>query len=182
MSGNAWVGQHAGKEDSRITRISPYLFGAHGVRNILYLPKLRDLPASGLDFKAIVFDFGFNKGTPILLKNGTQKSMIAADRALLIWGIVAYTAAEYIPGYAFYYQLLHSHEGNQRNFFSKHVSASELAGPAGLAPQIAGVANSPVILRMPYMVLKGDQLTCEIRNPAPSNQAVQVVLYGGEFD
>jgi hypothetical protein len=241
MSRNAWVGQHPGKEDSRLVRISPYLFGAHGLRNIHYLPKLRDLPCCGLDFKAIVFDFGFAPGTQGLPPTGAAKSMIGVERPVLIWGIsaignvnasapgaptawnagttyglganvlygelfnvdsklvyegVPYTSLQagntgnnpytspawwklgsssfdpVLSGYHF--QILHTHEGNQRQFFSKFMTPSESAGIAGL----------PLLLKSPYMVIRGDQLTCQVRNVnvIPLSLNVQVVLYGGEFD
>jgi hypothetical protein len=186
MSGNAWVGQHAGKEDSRITRISPYLFGKQGVRNILFLPKLRDLPASGLDFKAIVFDFGFNPGSAQLSPRGAvQKSMIAADRPVLIWGLTSFSSpageAE-TPNPYYVFQLLHSHEGNQRQLFSKYVNPQEIGGNFASEAPPGGMT----VFRMPYMVLKADQLTCTVRltgAPSGTNPVnVQVVLYGGEFD
>jgi hypothetical protein len=232
---NSWVGQeHGARENPRLARISPYLFGQHGLRNILYLPKLRDLPCCGLDTKAIVFDFGFNPGTQPLPPTGAAKILIGIERPILIWGITAaanlisaagvaawaagttYAAGalvSYFTGFplpwnriyislqagntghnpsnsptwwqlvtspydvqqsGYQLQLLHSQNGNQRQFFSKAMTPSETAGVAGL----------PFILKLPYAVLKGDELTCQVRNTQilPSTIAVQVVLYGGEFD
>ena len=251
MSRNAWVGQHPGKEDSRLVRISPYFFGAHGLSNIHYLPKLRDLPCCGLDFKSIVFDFGFAPGTQSLPPTGAAKQMIPVERPLLIWGISAigiivstgggggggggvanwHAATTYglndrvlvvekelqgplfhqtwvIVGWTLYvslqagntgnnppdspawwgtgsspfdaassgyhFQILHSHQGNQRQLFSKFMTPTESAGIAGL----------PLLLKTPYMVIRGDELTCQVRNVQviPSALQVQVVLFGGEFD
>jgi hypothetical protein len=251
MSRNAWVGQHPGKEDSRLARISPYLFGAHGLSNINYLPKLRDLPCCGLDFKAIVFDFGFNPGSQSIPATGAAKLMIGVDRPLLIWGISAISTVDssapgapqvwsagttyglganvlrweqdvihgpfpFPPGgimvwegwlpytslqagntgndpltsptwwksgsspfdagasSGFHFQFLHSHQGNQRQFFSKFMTPTESGGSGGL----------PLLLKTPYMVIRGDELTCQVRNVqvTPVALQVQVVLYGGEFD
>jgi len=243
MSRNAWVGQHPGKEDSRLVRISPYLFGQHGLSNINYLPKLRDLPCCGLDFKAIVFDFGFNPGSDPLPPTGAAKSMIPVERPLLLWGMSAigtvapgapdnpstwaagttyaaganvlfpqpipipgtskfiiqwipYTSLQnantghsppasptwwapgsspYDPSSAgYHFQILHSHEGSQRQFFSKFMTPTEAAGLSGL----------PLLLKSPYMVIRGDELTCQVRNVnvIPLTLSVQIVLWGGEFD
>ena len=186
---NPWVGQNptAGKDSPLITRISPYFFSQHGLSNIYYLPKLRDLPASAVDFKAIVFDFGFNAGTYPLPPSGAAKVLIGIERPLLIWGIAAtsaYTggAHGFDPGGSgFQFQLLHSHQGHQRQFFSKFTTLNETAGQGG----------TPLVFRMPYMVMKGDELTCQVRNTTPGSNGwrsqsdpidCQVVVYGGEFD
>lgn len=247
MSRNPWVGQHHGKEDSRLVRISPYLFGAHGLSNINYLPKLRDLPCCGLDFKAIVFDYGFNPGSESLPPTGAAKLMIPVERPLLIWGISAISTANVsAPGNpavwaigttyglganvlvpqiifpetfnvhihavvwmpytslqagnlgndpltspawwtngsspfnpagqagGYHFQILHSHEGSQRQFFSKFTTPTESAGMGGL----------PLLLKSPYLVIRGDELTCQVRNVQilALTLNVQIVLYGGEFD
>lgn len=238
------MGQHPGKEDSRLVRISPYFFGAHGLSNIHYLPKLRDLPCCGLDFKAVVFDFGFNPGSDDLPPTGAAKILVGVERPLLIWGISAmgtvnasapgapgvwnngtdyglganvlvavlqqvpgsskfvltswipYTSLQaantghnpqtspawWAPGSStfdaassgYHFQILHSHEGSQRQFFSKFMTPTEAAGVAGL----------PLLLKSPYLVIRGDELTCQVRNVnvIPLSISVQVVLYGGEFD
>jgi hypothetical protein len=179
MSGNAWVGERPGKQDSRIARISPYLFTQHGLNNILYLPKLRDLPATGLDFKALVFDFGFNPGTPSLGPRSTAKRTLAIERPLLIWGLEGVTDDQTAPRVGYNLNILHNHEGSQRQFFNKHINDGQI------------VTNQVRVqlLRMPYMVIKGDEVTCEVKNlssnaanPGGANARIQVVLYGGEFD
>jgi hypothetical protein len=74
----------------------------------------------------------------------------------------------------YHFQILHSHQGNQRQLFSKFMTPTESAGIAGL----------PLLLKTPYMVIRGDELTCQVRNVQviPSALQVQVVLFGGEFD
>lgn len=179
MSGNAWVGQHSGKEDRRLTRISPFFFGQHGLNNILYLPKLRELPATGLDFKAIVFDFGFALGTPTLPPLGTQKVNLAIERPLLIWALAGVTSDLTNPRVGYNVQVFHSHEGAQRQFFNKHVNDGEALGNG----------TNVHILRSPYLMIRGDEVTVEVKNlsnnaanAGGADSKVQVVLYGGEFD
>lgn len=179
MAGNAWVGQHSGKEDRRLVRISPYFFGQHGLSNIFYLPKLRELPATGLDFKAIVFDFGFALGTPTLGPLGTQKINLSIERPVLLWAIVGVSdeIAEVGAKLGFNVQVFHSHEGAQRQFFNKHVNNGE----------VLGNGTNPALFRSPYLMIRGDEITCEVKNlssnPAnPNGVRIQVVLYGGEFD
>jgi hypothetical protein len=181
MSGNAWVGQeHQGaKDDPRMVRISPYYFAQHGLENIFYLPKLRDLPAKGLDFKALVFDFGFNAGRPSLGPRGTAKVTLAIERPILFWAIAGVTNDQTVPYIGYNFNIFHSHQGNKRQFFNKHVADGEIAGAGG----------NPQIMRMPYMVIKGDEVTCEVKNlsnnaanPDGGNASIQVVIYGGEFD
>lgn len=180
MMFNPWVGQNPHeKDDPRLVRISPYFFGQFGLRNILYLPKLRDLPDKGLDFKALVFDFGFAVPANSLGPKATGKRTLAIERPLLIWGITGLTSDLSNPAVGFNFQILHNHEGSQRQFFNKHVNNGE----------IAGRGRQPMLLRMPYMVIKGDEITCEVKNisnntanPNSANANVQVVLFGGEFD
>lgn len=176
---NPWVGQHPGKDDPRLVRISPYFFGQHGLENIYYIPKLRDLPQSGLDFKALVFDFGFDVGNQALGPRATAKRTLAIERPLLIWGITAITNDQSNPAVGFNFQILHNHEGSQRQFFNKHVNNGEICGDG----------TNPMLLRMPYLVIKGDEVTCEVKNisnntanPNSGPASVQVVLFGGEFD
>lgn len=179
MGYNPWVGQHAGKDDPRLVRISPYYFGQHGLQNIYYLPKLRDLPDKGLDFKTLVFDFGFAIPANSLGPRATAKRTLAIERPLLIWGCTAVTSDLSNPAVGFNFQILHNHEGSQRQFFNKHVNNG----------QISGNGTNPMLFRMPYMVIKGDEITCEVKNvsnnaanPNNANSNIQVCLFGGEFD
>jgi len=179
VSGNSWVGEHSVKESPHIARISPYFFGQHGLLNLLYLPKLRDLPAKGLDFKALVFDFGFDQGSVSLGPLATAKLTLVVEKPLLIWGVAGVSSDLSAPYVGYNFQLLHSHNGVQRQFFNKAVNDGEILGSgARLA-----------LLRSPYMVIRGDELTCQVSNlsnnqanPGDENSNVQVVLYGGEFE
>lgn len=179
MSGNAWVGQHSGKEDRRLVRISPYFFGQHGLSNIFYLPKLRELPTTGLDFKAIVFDFGFNLGTNTLPPLGTQKINLSIERPILVWGLVGFSSDLTVPAVGFNVQLFHSHESSQRQFFNKHVNNGA----------VLGSGQRPTLFRSPYLMIRGDEVTCEVKNlsnnaanAGGADSKIQVILYGGEFD
>lgn len=166
---NPWVGQHQGKDDPKIVRISPFFYGQHGLLNILYIPKLRDLPQDAMDLKAMVFDFGFNAPNPLLGPRATAKVNLQVERPLMLWGI---TGVSNQPE-GFQLQFYHTHEGSQRQFFSKHASD----------PEICGTGAHLHIMRSPYLVIKGDQLTCEVKNLSDAGDtAIQVVLFGGEFD
>lgn len=168
MSGNAWVGQHVGKEDPRLVRISPFFYPQHKLLNVLYIPKLRDLPQDGLDLKGMVFDFGFNLGVASVDPKGTAKVNLQVERPLMIWGItgVSDSAAGFLV------QFFHTHEGSQRQFFSKHINAAA----------VAGNGTNLLIVRYPYVVIRGDQLTAEVKNLDTVAAKIQVVLFGGEFD
>jgi len=60
--------------------------------------------------------------------------------------------------------------------------------------EIVGSGQRLHILRSPYLVIKGDQIACEVKNlssnaanpgfPAQpqSDSRIQMVLWGGEFD
>lgn len=187
--GNPWVGQHVGKEDPRIVRISPFFFGQHGLLNVLYIPKLRDLPQSGMDLKAMVFDFGFNAGSSTLGPFGTQKVNLQVERPVMLYGITGFGNAVFNPDVApgrvgFNLQLYHTHDQTERLFFNKHLNDAEICGSGARLH----------IFRSPYLVPKGDQLACEVKNlsdnslnpgfPAQpqSDTSIQVVLWGGEFD
>ena len=177
---NPWSGQDPnGKDDPRLVHISPFFFSQHGLRNIFYIPKLRDLPASGLDLKVLVFDFGFDIPANSLGPKATAKRTLAIERPILIWGCTGVTSDLSNPAVGFNFQILHNHGGSQRQFFNKHVNNGEIAGDG----------HRPMIFRMPYMVIKGDEVTCEVKNlsnnaanPGSTNSNVQVCLFGGEFD
>lgn len=187
MSGNAWVGQHLGKDDPRLVRISPFLYSQRKLLNVFFLPKLRDLPQTGLDLKALVFDYGFNAGTSSLASMGTQKINLQIERPLMIWGITGNSSAvrqagpgpDFAgrfrlspPNVGFQLQLFHTHQTAQRQFFNKHARDME----------ICGSGQHVHLLRTPYLVIKGDQITCEVKNLTSAAMNVQVVLWGGEFD
>jgi hypothetical protein len=184
MPGNPWVGQHVGREDPRITRISPFFYGQHKLMNIWYIPKLRDLPQDGMDLKGMVFDFGFNAGNPTLGPFATGKVNLQVERPFMIWGITGFTNDLSAPRVGYNLQIFHTHDNDERQFFNKSVNDGEIAGSGRLLH----------ILRSPYLVIRGDQLACEVKNlssnsanpgfPAsPASDAkVQVVLLGGEFD
>jgi hypothetical protein len=183
VSGNPWVGQEPiGKDSPHRVRISPFFYSQHKLLNVLYIPKLRDLPQEGMDFKAVVFDFGFAQGAG-LGPFETQHINLQVERPYMIWGIAGLTSDLTNPAVGFKIQFFHTHGGSQRQFFNKHMNDLNICGQAG----------RPLIVRSPYLVLKGDQISCEVKNlsnnsanpgfPAVgSNAKVQVVLYGGEFD
>jgi hypothetical protein len=178
MSGNAWVGEHTGKEDPRLTRISPFLFAQRQVRNIRYLPKLRDLPMNGMDLKAMVFDFGFNPGSTSLGPLATAKINLQIERPVMLWALTGVSDEASVPQIGFQVQLFHTHDGKQRQLFSRHVVNTGILGSGIL----------PMLLQRPYLVLRGDQLTCEVKNLSTNtanantvNTNVQVVFFGGEF-
>jgi hypothetical protein len=179
MSGNPWVGQHRGKEDPRIARISPFFYGQHKLLNVLYIPKLRDLPQDGMDLKAMVFDFGFNPGTQSLGPFGTGKANLQVERPYMIWGITGFTSDLTNPRVGFNVQFFHTHDNDERQFFNKAVNDGE----------IVGSGQRLHILRSPYLVIRGDQIACEVKNlsnnaanVAGADSKIQVVLWGGEFD
>ena len=179
MIGNSWVGQENGKDSPRRVRISPLLFSQHQLRNILYLPKLRDLPLTGLDLKAIVFDFGFDPGTNSLAPFGTGLINVQIERPLLMWGMTAFTNDQSNPAVGFNFQLYHARGSNQRFLFNKDLNNAN----------VAGAGTNPLLLRSPYLLMRGDQLTCEVKNlsnnqanPGGANASAQVVVWGGEFD
>lgn len=184
MSRNPWVGQHPGKEDPRLVRISPFFFAQHGLLNMLYIPKLRDLPQNAMDLKAMVFDFGFVPGQPTLGPFATQKINLQVERPFMIWGITGFSNDHSDPRVGYNLQIYHTHDQAERQFFNKHLNDAEICGTGALMH----------ILRSPYLVIRGDQLACEVKNlssnaanpgfPAQpqSDASVQVVLWGGEFD
>lgn len=184
MPSNPWVGQHVGKEDHRIVRISPFFYGQRKLRNILYIPKLRDLPQEGMDLKAMVFDFGFNVGSQTLGPFATGKVNLQVERPCMIWGITGFTSDLSNPRVGYNLQIFHTHDNDERYFFNKSVNDGEIVGSGQLVH----------ILRSPYLVIRGDQIACEVKNlsnnsanpgfPASpaSDSKVQVVLWGGEFD
>lgn len=178
MSGNAWVGQHAGKEDPYRLRITPFLFAQFKLRNMRYLPKLRDLPQQ-MDLKAMVFDFGFNPGSTSLGPLATAKINLQIERPIMLWGLTGVSNEASNPQVGFQVQFYHTHDGKQRQFFSRHM---QNAG-------VLGTGLIPLTLPRPPILLRGDQLTCEVKNqsnnannPAQANTNVQVIFYGGEFD
>ena len=132
-----------------------------------------------MDFKALVFDFGFNVGRPSLGPHATAKVTLAVERPLLIWAITGVTSDLSNPAVGFNFNIFHSHQGVKRQFFNKHINNQE----------ITGNGTHPTLFRMPYMVIRGDELTCEVKNvsdnsanPGEINSNVQVVLFGGEFE
>lgn len=184
MSGNPWVGEYAGKEDPRLVRISPFFFGQHGLLNMLYIPKLRDLPQTGMDLKAMVFDFGFVPGNATLGPFDTQKVNLQVERPFMIWGLTGVTSDLTVPRLGYNLQIFHTHDQAERLFFNKHLNDGEICGTGARLH----------IFRSPYLVIRGDQLACEVKNlsnnaanpgfPArpQSDTRIQVVLFGGEFD
>jgi len=182
-----WVGTGdlSGPDAPGKVKISPYFFGQHGLMNMLYIPKVRDLPSRGFDFKGLVFDFGFNAGQLGQLGDlglgpfEVQDRNYQVERPFMIWGIAGFDDDATVPYVGYNLQIFHSHQGSQRQFFNKAVADGE----------IAGTGSNLHLLRSPYVVLKGDQLQCQVANlsnnaanPAGGNCHVQVVLYGGEFD
>lgn len=170
VSNNPWVGQYAGKDSPTRVLISPFLFAQRQLRNILYLPKLRDLP-QGLDLKAMVYDFGFTAGSGAgLAALETQEKSLVVERPILVWGLNGFST----DAAGFLLQCFHNHEGAQRQFFNKHVSNVAMCGSN----------TRPHVFRRPYMFLRGDSIEIEIKNlsQAASAAKIQVVLYGGEFD
>lgn len=189
MSGNPWVGQHAGKEDPRLVRISPFFYGQHKLLNILYIPKLRDLPQNAIDLKAMVFDFGFVAGQPSLGPFETQKINLQVERPLMIWGITGVSNERPderggVPLAGYRLQFYHTHDQTERQFFNKHLQNTEICGSGQFLH----------IVRHPYLIIRGDQITCEVKNLSDnhlnpnfpvrpdSDTKIQVVLWGGEFD
>jgi hypothetical protein len=170
MQTNPWVGSQPG-DKSALVRISPYLYGQRKLLNIFFLPKLRDLPQHGLDLLGEVFDFGYNQGSVPLDAFDVLRSSQVLRRNFLVWGITGVcTPSGAVPNYLF--QVYHTHEGKQRQFFNKALSDGELAG----------TAQAPMLLAHPYLVLEGDTLECEVQNLSNANLNAQVVLWGGEFD
>ncbi len=160
--------------------VTPFFFGQHKLLNILYIPKLRDLPQDHIDLKGIVFDFGFNGGQGAgLAPFEVQKRNYVVDRSVLLWGLSGITTDLTNPRVGYLVQIFATHGGTQRQFFTKHLNDAE----------IVGTGQRPFLLRSPYLLMKGDQLQCEVKNlsnnqanPGTANSKVQLVLWGGEFD
>jgi len=155
--------------------VSPYLFGRFGLNNKYQLPDGRELPLFGLRFRAKTFDFGFNPGTQIVPPYGTFATNLIVTANLLVWAIVATQNAmngATLVSPAFLFNITHSHEGNQLQWFNKAISSGEGAG----------TAQGPTMLRRPQIVITGDQLQVEVQNLGNYNLQAQVVLYCGEFD
>jgi hypothetical protein len=188
---NVWVGTGdlSGPDSPLKIKVSPYFFGQHGLINMLYIPKVRDLPSGGFDLKGLVFDFGFNAGQLGQLSNlglgpfETQDRNYQTERPFLIWGISGVSNDLSVPYVGYNVQIFHSHQGAVRQLFNKAVADGEIVGTGARVH----------IVRSPYLVLKGDQLQCQVKNlsnnqanpgfpAASSNAKVQVVLWGGEFD
>lgn len=182
-----WVGTGdlSGPDAPGKVKISPYMFAQHKLLNLLYIPKVRDLPSLGFDFKALVFDYGFNPGqTGQIGDTGlgpfeTQDRNYQVERPFMIWGLTGFDDDATVPYVGFNLQIFHTHQGSQRQLFNKAVADKE----------ILGTGRSPMIMRSPYLVLRGDQLQCQVQNLSDNsanvgtaNARVQVVLFGGEFD
>jgi hypothetical protein len=163
----------------RLERISPFLFGQRNIRNARYLPKDRDLPVAGLELKAFTYDFGFNNPAAVLGPYQETDTNLVIRRNVMIWAIMAHRQpvatggvmpTEVIPPLLF--NVYHQHEDKIFQFFNKPIA--HLEG--------GGVARFPYILKEPQIILSGDQLSVDVTNAGNYNLAVQIVLYGGEFD
>jgi|SRR5579885_2640612 len=176
MYQNPWVGDHRG-DSSGVLRISPYLFNLRSLLNIFFLPKQRDLPQTGLDLRSMVFDFGFNKNLagPSIDAFDTFRQGDVARRNMLVWGITGtatLVSGGAVGSPALLFNLFHSHNGSQRQFFNKDISDVEALG----------TAQKPLILAHPYLILAGDNVVCEVQNLSINPINAQVVLWAGEFD
>jgi len=190
---NLWVGTGdlSGPDAPYKVKVSPYFFPQHGLLNMLYIPKVRDLPSRGFDFKGLVFDYGFNAGQTGQLgitdlglgPFETQDRNYQVERPFMIWGISGFDNDLTVPYVGYNLQIFHAHQGAVRQLFNKALADGE----------IVGTGKFLHILRSPYLVLKGDQLQCQVKNlsnnaanpgfpAASSNAKIQVVLWGGEFD
>lgn len=179
MIGNSWVAQHAGRDSAKRVRISPLLFSQRKLLNILQLPKLRDLPQNGMNLKSIVFDFGFCPGSTSLAPLGTGLINYQIERPYLMWGITAFSNDLTNPAVGFNFNLYHTRDNAQRFLFNKDLNNAA----------VSGSGKNPLLLRSPYMFLKGDQVSCECKNlssntanPAGANASAQIVVWGAEFD
>ena len=165
--------------DSRGSRrqlLSPYLLGLRGINNKYFLPNGRDLPIKGMTLRGYVFDFGFNPGSVALAPYQESDVNLVLRKNMLVWAVVGTSivqpdnSAPTEPAYLF--NIFHQHEDKTFQFFNKPISDVEAAGTAG----------RPYLLKEPQLILTGDQLQVDVQNTANVNLAVQVVLYGGEFD
>ncbi len=164
---------------TRLQKISPYLFGFRGINNALFLPLDRDLPPKGLVLKAYTFDFGFNNAANVLTPYQEADISIPVRKNLIVWGINGYrqvqptstgVPAEVSPAYLV--SIFQQHEGTQFQIFNKAIA--NLNG--------TGLAKKPCILKEPHVVIAGDSLDVDVTNTGNYNLAVQVVIYGGEFE
>lgn len=160
---------------SRLERISPFLFSQRKLLNRYFLARGRDLPGSGLEFRARTFDFGYNNPAQVLAPYAVINTNLISDNNLLVWGIVGVSnpkgtaAAAVSPAYLF--NVTHTHEGTQIQWFNKAISDVEAAGSA----------QHPYLMREPQLVLAGDSLQIEIQNLGNFNLQAQITLYGGQF-
>jgi len=157
-------------------RYSPYFVPQKGIiRNSFYLPKLRDLPRSGLGGVIKTFDFGFNPGSSPLDPYETNYQSIGVNRPLLVY---AMTGASSVSGDdspvspAFLFNLTTTDEkGVQSQIFNKTVTDLEMAPGA----------QHPMPLPRLKLILPGQQVQCEVQNLGNVTLYAQIALWGGEF-
>jgi hypothetical protein len=153
---------------------SPFLVGQRGILQDVFLPTLLELPEDGLEPFEMTFDFGFLSGQYLLDPYGQQIQTIAYDHNALIWGMTVVSnptpgGVAVVPPLLF--QLIHNHDGVQRQFFNKSMVGHEHGGSG----------KHPLIVKSPQLVLKGDSVTCIVNNLGNNNLRAQVTLLQGQF-
>lgn len=150
---------------------TPYLYGQRKLRNLLYLPVERDLPSG--DLKLLSFQFGIQPGSTTVEVAGTAEVAQTLPRSFLVWAVTGVYINTTDPGSSFDYQIFHTHEGKQRQWFNKHQNQANAIG----------TAQRPFMLRSPYLFMAGDQVECEVKNRSIAGAArIEVVLIGAEVD